>query len=517
MTAVELFRKNKRYLEANGFICRADMADVRHVSVTEDEEGFAVVLDHEKNVYIYKSGDFQYEEFFQKKRLEIHDLRCVNVLKALNVVTRETRYCGFDNYIYLIYESQDTLAALACVVDLSVMLNKNKFKVCIGEQIREDTIQNNIGTDGRKELQIEEMNNLVFLYQTQNSGGYFLRDVITQGPYLVFVDCGTFHQRTEQIEGFLGKSGKVKSAFLDRTRLYSGDEVKRNIRKMLRAPSLFRISSKTLRYMEKVVDGKENLKASDIMKAFCIAEYYSKNEKINHRIVPVIMYFPDHYLKYLEYFNEIRKDFLHVAFFRTVRHPVIRSIRAYSALTKFCYRVAHWNKPLYLISLIRTLGFAPYLNVLFEEFYFDEFSVHSGYPLAAVRFEDLKTNPQKYMPKVCEYLGIPYEEKLIQNEEIFRPGAVSPSIDKEVFTDTDVKILQAMYHEIMEHYGYENLVDGTIDIDSMKNDDIRFTFETAYSKLIHADYEQVHKELINKFSQAKERNFTPSCYPLWIK
>lgn len=130
---------------------------------------------------------------------------------------------------------------------------------------------------------------------------------------------------------------------------------------------------------------ENSLSVSDLFKCLFLCKYIADKPDRNKRIKPIIVYFPDHYQRFMDYYINIQKDFHRVLYFRTIRNPVIRSIRAYEYIKK--------NNLYYFVN---------YLDVLFEELVFDEFSIRQGKSYA-MRFEDLKKSPQIMVKKCVIY------------------------------------------------------------------------------------------------------------------
>jgi hypothetical protein len=478
------------FFETSQFVQPFEWGEERSVGVAEKPDCFEITLDKKKKIHVYKQGDFNFEQLFQMQTMTIKNLLQINTLQILKQIIRSSEACGVDNTVYLLYEDKDFLLALSCVIDFENLLEKNNFYICFEEKAMMSEIADirNI-----KPLRISEMETLVFLYQPQSNGYEFFRDVIQNSSYVVYADGWVLHRKIEDIENILGIEGEVKKLFLNVDRRQSCTEF---LKKLLNYPQLLQCVdnniSEILRIFLDLFGMEQRMNTADIMKAFFISKYYFEQKNWNMRVAPIIVYFPDHYERFIQYYANIQKEFQRVLYFRLVRNPVIKTIRAYEYIKE---------KQLFY--------FSKFVQVLLEELHFDYYSVGMGNSYA-VRFEDLKEQPEVYLKKICSLFLIPYEDKLIENNKLFRKDALSPEFDK-IFSDEDIRMLKTIYQRTLQYYEYEDEVDD--DYAALK--DYRFGFEEELASILGIDTEMIHIAVqmeMEKYIINERRQF-----PVWIK
>lgn len=494
MQAMDLLKRNLEYMERCNMVQKSRAGMPKSVQVEEEENFYDVVLNGEDKIRVKIREDFDFETFLQGETLEICNLMSINVYYVLATILRYSEYCGFDNKVYLHYTDISIFYAVASLLDFTVAPFLNKFYVCFDDGKKELKYSGN-----EKRIQIDEMETLVFFYQPSNCGWQFFKDIIKRSSYVIYADGYRMHRRIEEIENELNQAGEIKKIFLNGINSYKCHDVINTLRRF--PDFLSEIGYDYDRILSSFIElfqDNQAMTISDIFKGLLIAKYYAdSNEEKNKRILPIIVYFPDHYQRFMEYYEDICNSFQKVLFFRTVRNPVIRVVRAYEHMRRY-----------------NIYNFVKYLDVLFEEFYYDEYSIKSNYCSYAVRFEDLKQNPKEYMVKICDCFGIPYEDILINDEKMFRLDALAPMINEELFSELDIKVFEKIFSPILEHYQYATVLE-KINFDSIK--EYCFKFETHMAESMNIDKEFIRMGIRKRLEELEKREELVLGFPQWIK
>lgn len=495
MDYAKQFEINKKYLMKNCGMedfCFGLGSDF-DIRVAEDECAFHVVIDENSQFYFLKYQNLDYDQILNADSLKLKLPVGINVFKVLNTILRESGKCGFDNRMYIGISSAKELVALMHVCDLEEILSKGKIMFLLGElQIG---VQNFEGsqTEERK-LHFSELEDLIFLYQPQSCGYEFVRDVILKNDFVVYADGWTLHRKLEEFETKIGDSGFFKKLFLDTQFRISGVKFLQELLKYqkLLLQSGFDCASILNIFCDRMLT-ENSLSVSDLFKCLFLCKYIADKPDRNKRIKPIIVYFPDHYQRFMDYYINIQKDFHRVLYFRTIRNPVIRSIRAYEYIKK--------NNLYYFVN---------YLDVLFEELFFDEFSIRQGKSYA-MRFEDLKKSPQIMVKKMCDLFRIPFEDKMLQDKETFSTKALNPQLDK-VFTEQDIEMLQVLYNDILDYYGYEK-VENYMFCEELLN--YTFQFEKELADILVIDEELLRMEIKRRMKKVLTGERVG--FPYWLR
>lgn len=483
-----LCKKNLSFLKTYPYIDKD--INFKKALIEETSEYFEVVFKNEKRVKVWKAEEFDYDSLLKNPILEIDNLLAINVYEILNRIIRSSEFFGADNKVYLFYDEVEKFLAMTYVMDFSRLFAKSQFYILLQKKIVRD---NDKEVKKPSFLDVRELNSIVFFYQPQNCGYKFFKDIIQQSSYVIYVDGWRMHRKVEEIENFLGIDGFVKKIFLDNYTKYRGiDFLKEICNYPLLLNSISSNISEILEVFSELFSTKE-MNISDLMKALLISKwYYDRKGEIDYRIVPLIVFFPDHYERFMEWYAHIKNDFLEVIYFRLVRDPIVRTIRAYEFNKKNGF-----------------FGLNKITETLTEEIYFYKNQQTGGLNFV-VRFEDLKKEPRKYLFKICNCFKIPFEDKLIENGALFIKDALSPALDK-AFSEKDKAMLKILYKEILVFYGYSEEIDG--DIQEVKN--YMFDFEEDFSKTYGYDVQFVHMAIESAISDAVDAEQMGN--PVWLK
>lgn len=486
------FEKNIKYLIRMCDFPHCYCDTNQNVCVKESENRFDVYVDSTDEFHFLKYENLDYESVLKETPLKLHLPLGLNVFKVFNTILRESRYCGFDNAMYIEVSSKNEWIAFLHICDIEEIISKGKIVFLLEEMKILEIEQENLKSE-ETDLNFSELDDLIFLYQPQSCGYEFFRDIIRLNDFVVYADGWQLHRKLEDIEKKIGNIGFFKKLFLDAKFKISGEKFLNEIlklKKLLLESGLDCAGILNVFYDNYLME--KELSFSDLFKCLFACKYIAEHPNRSKRIKPIIVYFPDHYQRFMDYYLNIQKDFGRVLFFRTVRNPIIRSIRAYEYIKK---NNLHF--------------FVNYLDVLFEEIYFDEFSVKCGGSYA-IRFEDLKEKPRVMIEKICRLFNIPFMDRMLQDKELFSTKALNPSLDK-IFTDQDIHMLAILYKDILVNYKY---VDGDIDGDCDKLLGYVFNFEKELSEILDVDEELIHMEIQGRIRRKIVKQDT--IFPYWI-
>lgn len=420
-----LYHKNMNFIKKNPYVGHFTHNEIYKLEVQETDCTWKVLMNDWEAVTLYKKGEFDYEELFRQNRKRIENLNKIYVINVLHTLLRKSENCGYENRVYLYYTDDLLFHAMAAVIDFQELLSDGQFMIVFRQHCLEDS---GFIEKVRVDLDLKEIQNIVFLYQPQSCGYEFFKEIIQKSPYVVYADGWMMHRQLEEAEKQLGSEGMFSKYFLNGTEY--------ELHSVLEFLKVF-ADKVVLEQFEKMFRYKRQLSAADIMKGLFIAKYYvQKHGCIDYGIVPVVVYFPDHYLRFMHWYDTILQQFKKVIFFRLVRNPVIRTIRAYEFIKE--YQLHH---------------IAKFIKVLTEELTFDEYSLAHGNSFSA-RFEDLKKNPDSVLPAVCACIGIPFSKCLMEDPYVFREDALCADLDR-IFSDRDIEMLKLLYQDILRYYDYE--------------------------------------------------------------
>lgn len=484
------FEENKKYLKDKCGMNYLQIHKTLNINIQEDTDKFIVVIDDKDKFEFLKYEQFDYNSFLQNKDLKLEMPIAMSTFFVFNTILREESKCGFPNKVYVSVSSEKEWEAFLYICNIQQILSKGKIVFIIeGQNVERDCKDETIVEE--RHLHFSELEDLVFLYQPQSCGYEFVRDILKENDFIVYADGWTLHRELEKIEKKLGHD-YFKKVFLNKNLKISGVKFLQELLKYQKIllQSGFDSSSILNIFCDEFLMEQE-LTVSDIFKSLLLCKYIAEHPKKNNRIKPVIVYFPDHYQRFMDYYLNIQCAFERVLYFRTVRNPVIRSIRAYEYIKK--------NNLYYFVN---------YLDVLFEELTFDQFSVRQGHSYA-MKFEDLKQNPEDMTKKLCMLFGIPFQSKMLENHDVFSLKAVNPPLD-EAFQADDIKMLGILYQEILLHYQYKDTVDEENDIVNYQ-----FQFEKELSDILDVDGELLRIEIKRRIQEyLRHKNVE---FPCWIQ
>lgn len=477
MDIYSLFNKNRAYLkECSSIECFVDIY-VENVNIEHTKQGISIQIDNWEDIVVEKENKQDIEtildiNFFKNPMQD-------KTLCMLQKILRHTGNCGFDNRMNLYYDDYHLFYASMFLIDWKEILKDNQFYICFTKDggnrlcVR-DTL-----------ISIREINRIVFFYQPQSCGYEFFKSVIRKNKYALFAEGWRIHRWLENIEVKIGIKNLVKNILMNNGKI-SATLFISNVRKIEHlkdtvGESIFNVINK----FEELFGKEVEMSVSEVFKGILLADYYIQNgDKVNPRILPLMIYFPDHYLKYMELYDAIIKDFKDVSFFRLVRNPMIRTIRAYEYIKK--------TNQHYI---------AKFIDVLTEEMGYDDYSITHGRSYS-IRFEDLKKSPREAMAAICECFKIPCEEAMFEDPELFRKDALNPELDS-IFSKEDIKKLEIFYKPILKYYQYEK---GEVSGDESALLDYTFGFEKELADFLKIDFVLLHLAIQMRIKEVIKKN-----------
>ena len=266
MEHVGLYYENMAFLKKNPYVGHFEQKEIYSLKVEETDNTWKVCMNDGGAVTLYKKGEFSYEGLFGQNRKSIENLDKIYVLDVLHTLLRKCENCGYDNRVYLYYTDLPLFFAMAAVADFKELLSDGQFIIIFKPCCWRDTAPvEKVQVD----LDLKEMQNIVFLYQPQSCGYEFFREIIRKSPYVVYADGWRIHRQLEEAERKLGFDGLFSKYFLKKTE-YAFDSV-------LEFFKSFEVSegeeyAETLEQFEKMFRYKRQLSASDILKGLFIAK-----------------------------------------------------------------------------------------------------------------------------------------------------------------------------------------------------------------------------------------------------
>lgn len=504
----KIFDRNIAYLSNCPFVVDFVPPTPGEVMINESDESFTVKFAGSEATTIIKCREFDFESLFATDPMVIENLDNINALQSMQIMVRQSKYCGRDNRVWLLFTDKNIFTAFLYLIDWADVLCKEQFMIVFD---REGISSPNAG-GGYNPLQIEEVNNLIVQFQNGNNGGTFLSQVLDQNPYNAHVVLSMVHYRMMLPQQILDlKENPAKKIMQDVYTCYNMEQIVTALNKypsVLAAPAALGLSGETFGSVMQTFVGlfrNKSMTIPDIFKGFLISFYYNeqkeRNLQINPKICPTFTLNPSHHIDAMEYILPTLEHFEKIIFIRTSRDPIHKMTRAFMTTT-MDMTLKREPVALFLRYCVASS---------FDELYFDRFALDLGYPYYVIRFKDMKLKPEEYVKKLCYTLVLPYHRAMIANETIFNTNAVNPDISKTIFTDKDIELLRGLYSDISIHYGY-SATKHKFDLQHVINHG--FDLEKYIAKLHGFDLALVHAAFMEQLKKAFER---PIEFPTWIR
>lgn len=411
-------------------------------------------------------------------------------LRFLNDNLRRSEDLGYDNHIYLFYNSFDDLVKLLLVAPLNQLLVEQKFLFLLGEKNRVCPIcfERRFGIDYTKHapqrLRVEEIKRIIFGWKIENfSGTSFLADIMDFHPDLITIpDCKAYSFYDFYTNQLKGKTASEVVFYLNA--LPDTDNEKSFISSLVYCQSetiskelsdeFNRISSKEfLNELALMLNGIEYPSAKEWLVGIYLAYSNCHGRKFG-RVVPALFVYPHDDMFYLarirreniELYFSIIQSFPYHKIIALIRDPVTQA----GSLINFAingHPLAKNEQGEIQSDLFRSFAFSA---ILPKDYYFP--INHPLYQdIAVIRFEDLKLNPEATFESMAEFLNIPVTESMYHTTwcglersgvttenavfDGFDPAPVYKKYDKylSLFDKYRIEILS---RNCMQAYGYQH-------------------------------------------------------------
>lgn len=384
------------------------------------------------------------------KQLFVEDEVHYYHLKFLNDTVRRSEDYAGDNHIYLYYENPDYLAALMLVTDLEALLDQQKFVFLIGTKNRARypiNFKKQFGIDYKSMkpqlLRIEELNRFCFWYKHAHSGTVFSLGVLGANEHTIVYSGHDFHTYSVIQGETMYFTKEFQNAMRDMNGAYTVSKLKEICEKDGNDIHLANLSE-FLDWLDNTYGVEKTYTIGFLFRAFFLFLHWKEKGCIRTRIAPVIIFDP--HMWDSSVFIPLVQSFPYHAVLTCFREP----IRTFAS----CYwrGLVVWNKFQTQFVLASDYTYTQFLNQALKARYY-------GY-----RFEDLKLHPEQMCRKICKFLNIPYDKKMLRADAVyhgndgkdvrgFETTAVNRNIDS-VFSEFDRIRLQIFYEPIHKYYGY---------------------------------------------------------------
>lgn len=435
------FLKNRELLSKYPYIFRKDFREV-------DDSSFEDDMNYEKKTFFY---DISKPLFIEN---EYNDKN----LKYLYDNVRKSEIFGADNHIYLYYDSFDKFCYCMNYIDFEILLEDKKFVFLFEDEKSNYPIDFNaeFGVEYSKKnvknMSLEDVDRLTYIIGYMHGGTGYITSVLNENENVFFINLFALNKAMDDnarqfyYTMIMNNEEYIKSNdFIEFAEKYQGymgifdiSYTELNNRKKIDSPKNF-ISN-----IKELCKDREFIKGTEAFKIILLAILYERKPNFNHRIKPVFL-FDAHVWRTNVYVN-LLQQFKDLKLLSPFRNPL--------AMVASVYRAGLMNAENQII---------PCLNSLYEHYdflqglYLDKLSI--------VKFEDAKLNPKSTFKLLCDYLDVPYSNKMFKEAKYehevtgkvnsrFNLEAINKDVS-DVLSEFDQFRLKLFYAPILKTYGYD--------------------------------------------------------------
>ncbi len=434
--------KNSKLLSKYPYIFRKDF---REIDINSFEE---YDMNYDRKTFFYDlSKPLFIENEYNYKNLEyLYD----NVRKSENF--------GADNHIYLYYDSFDKFCYYMNYIDFESLLEEEKFIFLFEDEKSNYPIDFKTkfsveyNKKNAKKMSLEDVDRLTYLIGYMHGGTGYITSVLNENENIFFINLFALNKAMDDnarqfyYTMIMNNEEYIKSNdFIEFAEKYQGymgifdiSYTELNNRKKIDNPKNF-ISN-----IKELCGDREFIKGTEAFKIMLLAILYERSDSFNPRIKPVFL-FDAHVWRTNVYVN-LLQQFKGLKLLSPFRNPL--------AMIASVYRAGLMNAENQII---------PCLNSLYEHYDFLQ-----GYyldKLSVVKFEDAKLNPKIMFKLLCEYLDVPYSNKMFKEAKYehevtgkvnsrFNLEAINKDLS-DVLSEFDQFRLKLFYAPILKKYGYD--------------------------------------------------------------
>lgn len=436
------FLKNSELLSEYPYIFRKDFRKVDNDSFEE----YDINYDQKAFFYDLSKPLFIENEFNEKNLKYLYD----------NVRTSED--FGEDNHIYLYYDSFDKFCCYMNYIDFEGLLDYNKFIFLFEDEKSNYLIDFKTkfsleyNKKNAKKMSLEDVDRLTYIIGYMHGGTGYITSVLNENENIFFINLFALNKAMDESDRRFyytmimnNESGIELNDFIEFVEKYQGymgifdiSYTELNNREKIDNPKNF-ISN-----IKELCGDREFIKGTEAFKIMLLAILYERKPNFNPRVKPVFLFDAHVWIK--SFYVNILYQFKDLKLLSPFRNPL--------TMIASVYRAGLMNAENQII---------PCLNSLYE--HYDFLQGHHLDKLSVVKFEDAKLNPKTIFKQLCEYLDVPYSNKMFKEAKYehevtgkvnsrFNLEAINKDVS-DVLSEFDQFRLKLFYAPILKTYGYD--------------------------------------------------------------
>lgn len=433
--------KNSELLSKYPYIFRKDFREVDNNSFEDDMNGHKKTFFHDLSKPLFIENEYNESN-----------------LKYLYDNVRNSEDFGEDNHVYLYYDSFDKFCYYMNYIDFESLLESEKFIFLFEAE------KSNYPIDFKtrfsleynkknvKKMSLEDVDRLTYIIGYMHGGTGYITSVLNENENVFFINLFALNKAMDDnarqfyYTMIMNNEEYIKSndfiEFACRYQGYMGifdiSYTELNNRKKIDNPKNF-ISN-----IKRLCGDREFIKGTEAFKIMLLSILYERKPNYNPRVKPVFL-FDAHVWRTNVYVN-LLQQFKELKLLSPFRNPL--------ALIASVYRAGLMNAENQII---------PCLTSLYE--HYDFLQEHYLDKLSVVKFEDAKLNPKTIFKLLCEYLDVPYSNKMFKEAKYehevtgrvnsrFNLEALNKDVS-DVLSEFDQFRLKLFYAPILKTYGYD--------------------------------------------------------------
>ena len=403
-------------------------------------------------------------------------------LKFLVDNVRDSIDFGGDNHIYLFFENEQIFSLLLYYCDLRKICEGQKIVFLIGEEKELYPLDAkqyfSVDYEGIQPtpIKLSEVKRVVsFLSFERHSGNAMIDSLLDYHDHLFTIK----EFAISEFENFYeeGLKGRTVEQFINEFLADQGNKKYKTFLTFFN--KIYKSSDAALPDFEEfikalfwVLQDVRIPTAQQWFVSFFLANSMALQRDMNARMVPAIFHAPHivwgcDWEAGVGYFKEFYKTFPYYKTFASLRRP--ESMIAGKIKYEFkCRKLYNLKVEEYFDMIIRECG--PMLNLDWRRVYFGKEDFCPYEQMAILRYEDIKRYPKETLMALCEYLDIPWSDKLmtcthngvatIYNDEgtvinDFDLAPLAKDYYKDYLNVFDCFRLEVLYSKFYEPWGYE--------------------------------------------------------------
>jgi len=371
-------------------------------------------------------------------------------LNFLNDNVRASEDYAGDNHVYLLYTSLEPLERLMLTCDLEQVLGQKKFVFLIGENNWKRypiNFKNKFSIDYSKmeptPIRIEELKRFCLFYAHAYSGSILTQAALKMLSNVQLYVGWEFNTQSTAGTQLLFYTQEFRQAITDIYRKYTPDQIEEIVQSGKYVLKLKELGA-FLNWLRQRRPKPHEYTVKELFCGYFLFLYEAR--KLNPRIVPVLLFDP--HMGDPNIYNNLIQSFQYHSALTSVREPVVTFAR-FLSYSNLCIG---WPDEKAILWLGYDYCHGQILASELRKCYY------------GIRFEDMKTQPEKVCRALCRNLDIPYEAQMLEADGSFTDaeGNKISGFDNRplhrdvsgVLSQFDQLRLQIFFDPILRYYGY---------------------------------------------------------------